>query len=509
MGLFPWAVKRTSDTPSRNLGSESKVILRHGSVFGLANILSQAVSILLLPLYTRYLTPTDYGALEILYFISGILSIVVGLGVTEAMSRFYFDREDAEWRNRVVSTTIVGMGCACAVAAGLLTLLSRPAARLFLDSPRYSIHFTVLFLSLAAQFQTAVVTTYLRVRQRSTTFLVFSLTQTALTIALNIVFIVGFRWGSLGMLVATLIASGLTALIATVLVLSRTGLALDRQVIKEMMTFGLPLIPSNLGSYVAIASDRYFVKAYVSLADAGLYSLGYKLGAMMHRLLTSPFIQIWTPRRFERYGREDAEHVFARIFTYFLALLTFASLGISCVARELVRVLTTRPYWSAYRIVPMIALAHVIHAFYYHFTIPVSYRKRTTYYAYLNVSMGIVNLLLNFLLIPRFGAWGGAEATLITYAGRSALMYVLACRVDRVVFEAGKAAWILGIGCGLYGIGAMLSQEKVLLDVAVQLSVIMLYPILLLAARVISLDELVAARGELRRVVGRTLGSRR
>lgn len=493
-------------TVGQSLRSESKVILRHGSVYGLATILGQAVSILLLPLYTRYLTPADYGALEILYFISGILSIFIGLGVTEAMSRFYFDREDTAWRNRVVSTTILGMGLVCFACSALLSLLSPFAARLFLDSTRYSIHFTVLFLSMAMQFLTSIIATYLRVRRRSGIFFFFSLTQTVATIGLNILFIVALRWGSLGMLAATFVASGLTGVIATTMVLARTGLAFDTALFRDMAKFGLPLIPSSLGSQVAISSDRYFVKAYVSLADAGLYSLGYKFGAIMHRFLTAPFIQVWIPRRLERYGRGDAEKAFARVFTYFLAFLTFASLAVSLLARDLVRILTTERYWTACRIVPLIALAHIVHVFYYHFTIPITYSKRTKYYAYLNVSIGIANLLLNFLLIPRYGAWGAGAATLVTYLGRSAFVYLLASRLDKVVFEVGNAVWIVGIACCLYFAGALLSQERILLDLLVQCAVVLVYPVLLVLFGVLTTEELSIARKKLGHLLRRNAG---
>ncbi len=492
----------------QSLRTESKLVLRHGSVFGLATILGQAVSVLLLPLYTRYLSPADYGALEILYFIANILSIFIGLGVTEAMSRFYFDREDTQWRNRVTSTSILGMGVVCLASCGLLCLLSPFAARNLLDSSAYSIHFTLLFLSMVGQFLTAIIGAYLRIRRRSTTFLIFSLTQTLATTGLNILFIVSFGWGSLGMLAATLVVSGVTGVVASILVLAHTGIGFDTTLFREMMRFGLPLIPSTLGSQIAISSDRYFVKAYVSLADAGLYSLGYKLGSMMHSLLTAPFIQVWMPRRLERYGHEDVEQAFARVFTYFLAILTFVSLAVSLLARYLVRLLTPERYWAACHIVPLIALAHIVHAFYYHFTIPITYAKRTKYYAYLNVSVGVANLVLNLVLIPHYGVWGAGAATLITYFGRSAFVYVLASRLDKVVFECGAAARIVAIACCLYMTGAVLSQDRLFPNLAIQCGVLLLYPVLLLGSGVLTKEEVSVAWGKLGQILRRIAGRR-
>ena len=240
----------------QRLGSELKVILRHSSVFGLASVLGQFLSFILLPLYTRYLTPADYGALEILYFSSSLLTIIFGLGVNEGMSRFYFDREDPDWRRRVVSTTIIGMGSICVAAVALLLPFSGLAARALLDSPAMAVHFRVLFVSLAAQFMTSILLAYLRVRQRSGTVLFVSLAQLLVTIALNLLFIAGLGWGSLGMLAATLIAHGATAAIAVPAMLAQARAPFDRRLFREMVTYGLPLVPSSLGSYTARSEER-------------------------------------------------------------------------------------------------------------------------------------------------------------------------------------------------------------------------------------------------------------
>ncbi len=464
---------------SKNLKSELKLILRHSSVYGLANMLNQAMSILLLPLYTQFLTPADYGVLEIIYFLSTIVSIVLGLGIADAMSRFYFDSEDQARRNLVVSTTVIGIGSIYLAFCLLLLPLSGWAAELFLDSRDYTEHFVILFLTLGVGFTSSIGMSYLRVEKRSVTLLIYSVSQLVLTIGLNLYFIIELQMGAKGILLSTLIASAIMGFGLLAWILSKTGLGFSKDLYRQMISFGLPMIPSSLGSYVVIASDRYFVKEYVSLADTGLYSLGYKIGSAMHSFITAPFIQIWTPRRFELFGTDDSEQVFAKIFTYFFAALTFLGLAVSLLARDILKIMTTEAYWSAHIVVPVVVLAHLIHALYYHFMIAISYKKQTKYYAYLNIVVGVINLAMNFILIPTMGVMGAALSTLVTYSARSGLVYFYADRLHPITFEFSRTVKLLAAAGAVYGVGYLLASESLWTDVAIQTGVLLLFPALL------------------------------
>jgi O-antigen/teichoic acid export membrane protein len=442
-------------------------------------MLNQAMSILLLPLYTRFLTPADYGVLEVIYFLSSIVAIVLGLGIADAMNRFYFDSEEQARRNLVVSTTTIGIGGIYLGFCLLLLPFSGLAANLFLDSPNYTDHFVILFLTLGVGFTNGIGMSYLRVEKRSVTLMIYSVSQLLLTIALNLYFIIELKMGAKGILLSTLIANSIMGFGLLAWILRRTGLHFSREIYKEMIAFGLPMIPSSLGSYVVIASDRYFVKEYVSLADTGLYSLGYKIGAAMHSFVTSPFIQIWTPRRFELFGTEDSEQVFAKIYTYFFAVLTFLGLAVSLLAKDILKIMTTDAYWSAFRIVPVIVLAHLIHALYYHFTIAISYKKQTKYYAYLNITVGVINLALNFALIPTLGVMGAALSTLITYTARSGLVYYYADRLHPITFEFTRTIKLLLAAGAVFWVGQMLASGSLWTDVAIQSGVLLLFPALL------------------------------
>ncbi|MBP7146638.1 MAG: polysaccharide biosynthesis protein [Acidobacteria bacterium] len=433
----------------QGLVGEAKVFLRHSSVYGLANVLNRAVGFLMLPFYTVYLVPADYGRLELLNVTTALLAILIGFGFADAVGRFYFEGRTEKERGRAVSTALVGLSTLALVITSALALVAPLGARLVLDDPGAVTEVHVALAGLFFDLLIAIAFAYLRAVQASVIVSAFSLGRLVLSLALNIVLLAA-GYGVLGVLAATLIANVLAATGLLALVLRRVGFSVSRPVLREMLRFGLPLIPSQLANFLVVFSDRYFVKEYGSVAQAGLYSLGYKFGTIGHQFVTTPFTQVWTPRRIQHYDEPDANRLYARLFSYFVALLAFAALAISLFAEELLALVTTPAFRSAHQVVPVLTLAHVVLAFFYHFQVNILMEKKTSYFAWINILSGAAAVGLNFLLIPPFGAQGAAWATLGAYVVRSGTCWLFAGRLGPVVTEWGRVGGALGSAVGLF-----------------------------------------------------------
>lgn len=478
----------------QSLKSELKILGRHSFVYSLSNILGRFVSFILLPLYTRYLTPGDYGVLEILYFVFSMISIVISMGITGAMGRFYFDSEKQKDRNMVVSSALSCFGSLSLIVSLLLYFVSGTTSELVFGSREYLPHFQILYITLFTEFAIQFSLAYFRVEKRSMIILVFSLIRTALTLSLNILFLVHYNLGAKGILLGTLIANGLTGIVMILMVLWKTGLGFSPPLVRDMFVFGLPLIPSRIAAYIIIASDRYFIKEFVSLNRTGIYSLGYKLGSVMSEFITSPFLQIWFPRRFEHFNRGDSERIFAKIFTYFTAMLVFTGLAVALFAREIVMIMTTEPYWDAYKIVPLIALAHIFHSFYYHFSVGITYFKKTKYLAYVDISAGVFNLILNYFLITSFGIWGAAYSTLITYVTRAVLVYYYSNKLFPIIFEKIRIYKIIFSAGAIYFMGTFISVDNLFYSIVLKSVMLAGFPVLLYLSKFFTQQEIIEIR---------------
>lgn len=464
---------------STSVSSEVKLLARHGSIYGLANVMDRFISFLMIPIYTRYLTPSDYGVLELIYMTSTLISMIIGMRIEAAVSRFYFDYEDQTMRNRVVSSGFLGYGGLAALLIFALLPFSPFLSRLVFDSGDYSSYFTVALLTLAIGMITPIGNAYFRARMESKTFLFYRILSTVLTLGLNIYFVVVIEWGVYGILVSTLIAHLAVAILMSVQIISRTGIRVDFRLVWEMVKFGLPLIPSNISAYIVHASDRYFIKEYVDLGAAGLYSLGYKIGGLVNQFVTAPFNLVWTPRRFETFSREDSERIYARIFTYFVTTALFIGLMISVLAKEILKVMATEPFWPAYKVVPIIVLAYTIFSFHYHFNIGIMMEKKTKYLAYVNISNGLLNLGLNFALIPPFGIWGAAVATVLCFLFKAWMTYYYSNRFFPIQVEWTRVLTLFGTATCLYLVTLLVDTGWVIADGAIKAVIGMSYAAIL------------------------------
>jgi O-antigen/teichoic acid export membrane protein len=475
---------------AESVAKEAKLIARHGSIYGLANILDRAVSFLMLPVYTRFLTPSDYGTMELIHMTVTLMALTLGLGIEASVSRFYFDHEDIKRRKLVVSSALLGYCLVAVVFVATVLPFSGMISNLILDTPDLSHLFSVALIGLGVSFIQPINLAYLRAREKSGSIFLVQISKMILGVSLILYLLVVREMGVYGLLLGTLISDLTITLVLTVTTLHTTRLKVSWPLLKEMLKFGLPLVPSNLSAYVVQASDRYFIKTYVNMSYTGLYSLGYKFGTLVHQFVTSPFIQIWIPRRFEQFQKENSDYIFARIFTYFCAVSLSVGLGVSLLSKEVIQLMTTEAFWPAYEIVPVIVLAYIVFSFHYHFNIGIFMKKATKYIAYINMANGVLNIILNIIMIRRFGIWGAAYATLICFSFKSALTYYFSNRFRKICVEWRRVISLFVAAFILYFVGSLVDTGNLWWNATIKVMVTMSYPGLLYLLRVFDASEI-------------------
>lgn len=472
-----------------SITKESKLLAKHSLVYGSGEFLNRIVAFLLLPIYTRFLTPHDYGIKELVGLTTDVIGILIATAISGAIYRFYFEYEDVKDKNEVISSAIICIGIGGLIAIGLLSLSTRTMAFYILDSADLYHFFLISFSSIWFQALNDIGYNYLRANQQSLKFVVLSSGKHVLAILLNIYFVCILKIGVLGILLSTLISSVIMCLVLVVPLSVTIGLHFSLDKIKQMLKFGLPMVPSQFGAFIVHLSDRFFIKGYCSIADAGLYSLGYRFGALPSNFVSGPFNQTWQPRRFELYKQEGSERVFGQIFTYFLYLMIFAGLFVSVLTREVLMIMADQQFWSAYKIVPIIVLATTIFTFHYHFNMGILIQKKTKYLAYINFSNGVFVLLLNFAFIPPYGVYGAAYATLIAFIYKVALTYYFSSKYYKIYFEFARIGKILFTAASIYAITIFIQLNSIYLNMFLKSFSIFLFPALLILLKFYTREE--------------------
>jgi O-antigen/teichoic acid export membrane protein len=393
-----------------------KSVGKHFAIYGLGNVANYLVGFFLLPLYTHYLTPSDYGTLELIELTVYIAGMFMGAGIVNAVLRFYFDTSDARQRNTFVSTAILSALMA-ALALGALLIAATPRlADLIFGNREFVFLLRLAISSLALSVVSEVPLVVMRARQQSVLYVTYSLVQLLVNVAFNIWFITHLHWGVRGIVCGGLLTRALGVTFLLAYTLPQTGIRLSWNAAKVMFAYGAPLVLGGLNLFVLNFSDRFFLKRLRSLAEVGLYALGYKFGMLIGPMVTDPFMSIWKPKMFEIADQPDARSLYARMLTYFLFLEFFVVTLISVMIKDVIVIMTDPSYHDAYKIVPVILLAYVFWGACSHVQVGILLAKRTKYIAYLTTAAALSNVIGNLVLVRSLGMWGAALTTVGSYA---------------------------------------------------------------------------------------------
>jgi O-antigen/teichoic acid export membrane protein len=477
------------------LSRQLRRLAKHSAIYGVGGIVSRLIAVLLLPLYTRYLTPADYGAVETVVALSAVLVTVLRLGISSAFFRFYFDEKEEAGRVRVVRTSFwFTMTMATAgLAAGLA--LAGPISAAFFATDDRAWLVRAAFVALWAQMNYEQLTSLFRAEERSGQFVLASLANILITVGASVAFVVGLEWGATGVVVGNF--TGTLCVYAVLLAHRRyqLGLELDRALLREMNRFGLPLVPSALFLWTTNFSDRFFLVKLADAAEVGLYSIGVRVASALVLMLTA-FRTAWPAFAYSIDDDAEARRTYGFVLTYLLLAASWLATALAVLSPWLVRLLTTPDFYAASRVVAPLAFGAVAFAGYVVIAIGVGRARRTQFNWVVTGAAAAVNVAVNLILIPPFGMMGAAIATLAAYTTMFAGMTWHAQRVYRVPYQWQRVGTLVAVAVALT---ALAKAVEAPLWLALPLA--LAYPLALLPLGFYLPEE----RSRLRRLVGRSL----
>lgn len=205
-------------------------------------------------------------------------------------------------------------------------------------------------------------------------------------------------------------------------------------------------------------------------------------------------MQIWEVRFLKSYKEKGASKLFGQLFTYLCLLLIFVGLIISCLIREVLMIISNPSYWAASEIVPLIVISYIIFSFHYFFDMGISFEKKTQYFAYINASNAIFNIILNLILIKRYGMWGAAYATLICFVYKVCLTYFISNRMYRIDLETLRILKMTLVALVIYVVCSNIYFHSPFLGLAVKMGVVGLFPLILYFLKFFTPEENILIR---------------
>jgi O-antigen/teichoic acid export membrane protein len=456
------------------LGPQLRRLGKHSAIYGLGGLVSRILAVLLLPLYTRYLSPADYGKVETLIALTTVIGIVLRMGIHSAFFRFYFDSPEPEHRRLVLRTSFwFTMGTA---TAGLLVglLLSGTIADLLFGSHDDSELVMAAFVGLWAGMNYEQLTSLFRVEERSTAFVSASLANVLLTIGATLLLVVALDQGPIGVIVGNF--TGTLLVYAALLGYRREqlGLQFDRRLLREMNRFGTPLVPTALFLWVTNFSDRLFLVRLADTTEVGLYSVGVRIASAMVLLLTA-FRLAWPAFAYSIEDEREARRTYAYVLTYLVLLTTWVATGLALLSPWIVDWIAAAEFAESSRVVGPLAFAAVAFGAYIVVAIGVGRARRTQFNWVVTGAAAAVNVALNLILIPPYEMMGAAVATIAAYATMFVGMAWWAQRIYPVPYQWRRVVTAATAGVALAVAGKLLDA-----NLAVALALALAYPLALL-----------------------------
>jgi O-antigen/teichoic acid export membrane protein len=463
-------------------------------VYGLGSVANQALSIILLPLYTRTLTPADYGSLALIGAAGSVLSLTAALGINSGMMRIFFTYDDPNDRRAVVFTALVFGAATASFVCLALTILAPWLAPLVFDfeGGLTYFRFATFIFSLAAVNLVAIAV--LQAYQRPRPYIVSSLVGLLASLGLTIYLVAVAGRGVMGVLEGQLVGIIVQLALALSFCAKEIRPLFRSRTLRQMLAFSAPLLPTNLSAWALGLADRYVLKSFATLTEVGLYSLGFRFGTVLDTLFVRPFQQAWSPFLFSNLNAPGYREMCARVLEYYLFLGGSIVLGLALFAGDVIRAIADPSYFSAERVVYWIGLGTLLRGTTTITVASIHIEQKTHYSAFVFGGAVALNIALLWCLVPRYGMMGAAYATVVTYAGVVCAFLWIAERLHPIPYHYGKMVLLVGLMTALALLGRLVPAEPLLLGLAEKLLLLAAFPALLLLFRFFGAEDVRRAR---------------
>jgi O-antigen/teichoic acid export membrane protein len=460
------------------LTAQLKRLVKQSAIYGLGGIVARLLAVLLLPLYTSYLGTTGFGKIETIVALTTVLVVVLRLGISSAFFRFYFDSTDPERRTLVVRTSF--WFTMTMATAGLVAgfVLATPLAHLLrLGDDPWLVR--AGFVGLWAQMNYEQLTSLFRVEERPVAFVTASIANIFITVGTTVLLVVGLNKGPTGAVVGNFLGT-LTVYFALLAYRRyQLGLQFDRDLLRAMNRFGMPLVPSALALWAINFIDRFFVAVFKGQDEVGVYSLAVRASSVIVFLMVA-FRLAWPAFAYSIEDDAVAKRTYAFVLTYLLFLCCWVSLVLGLLSPWIVQVLApNKPaFYRASEAIGILAFAGTAYAGYTVLAIGIGRARRTQFNWIVTGAAALLNVALNLLLIPPYGMMGAAISTVAAYVAMFIGMTLNAQRVWPVPYQWRRVVTLSVVAVGLLVLGKAVSAP---LPLAIALCLV--YPVLLLPLR--------------------------
>jgi O-antigen/teichoic acid export membrane protein len=405
----------------------SHELLQKGGVYLVGNLLNKSIPFLMIPIMTRYLSPEGYGQVSTFQALYGIALALISVSINSSIGLYYFNLRALEFRKYIFNSLVTSF-----VFFLLYTFFVFIFSSWLTSVMPFSLKWLyILGLYVFVNNVVELLLALFRAQKKPYSFIKLEIFRTILNFSLSLGAIILLQMDWEGRITGIVTSSLVAGILCVFILLKEQWIKpkISKTLIMMVLAYGAPLIPNVLARWSMTSIDRFFINHYVGVSETGLYSLGDQIGLIVGILVLS-FHNAWLPFFFESLKKNEPllkRKIVKFSYAYIVAIILIA-FGLTAISPLLIRFMATPEYYKAQEYVLWISLGYAFSGMYYIFSGYLFYLKKTWLVAFCTTTGALVNILLNWFLIPDFGAMGAAYATLTAYMAIFLLAWLFSSR---------------------------------------------------------------------------------
>lgn len=406
------------------MSPQEKSFLKSAAIYGVGALLQQVANILLVPIYTRFMSKQEFGLLEVVNRVGEVVVIALMIrGLRMATLTFYKQAENDVQRARTASTISMLVAIILPFIGGTLLLFGEPLAHFVHVQESDVLVFAILVAFLDGLL--VVPLAVMQARIEPLHFIAVSIGLLLTKIALCVVLVVYYERGIWGVLIASAVSTGTFGVLLTLREWKRGSFHFNLAIIPAVMRYSLPFVPAGLCGFLLHSGDRFFLKQYDVPNDViADYALAYRLVTAIALVSVTPLYQVWSSQMYDAAKRPDAAHRFGLMTARHLNAFLFVAMTMCVFKEEVIRILGGKKYEAAAAMIPPLAAAY--YCFHASCLLDSAFyvTRSTVWKLPISIVGVIVTVGLYVLWIPTHGTWGAVFATLVGFISFAAVTWI-------------------------------------------------------------------------------------
>jgi len=377
------------------------------------NASPRLLAFITVPILTRIFSPADYGVIETIVAFTSLISTFAVFGFSTAIFKYYQDLNTIE-RKELISTACLFRLAVASILVIFIAIFSSAISKQLFSNVSYSNYLIIALIALPFAVVIDVAIDVCRLTFKKKYYSFMTLVQPTGLFLLVIVLVVFFKLRLSGYFLASTIVTIMVSGIALYAIKSDLSVFFSFGMLKKLIMFGMPLMIIPISLWVTNLSNRFFLTQFVNLNETGLYAIGYKVAALL-TLVVAGFQLAFSPIAYAHYKESDAPTFFRLVFAVFNILIFGFGMFLTLFSIEILTFLVPHNYLEGHKIVGLLSLSIIFNGAIYFVTMGISFAEKTKYVAYSHMAGALINITLNFALIPQYGMVGAAFSAMISY----------------------------------------------------------------------------------------------